>query len=255
MVKRSHIEWTDFSAGLANFVWRGSQDDDCKISPGCAHCYVDRIIARMPDKWPAYTTVYPDKLERLLFKSFKPKDVPFRRGEGSSPLVFVCDTGDLFHQRVPAEFVFIALDGFVRRADVTWQILTKRAQRAEMLVSRYVTRNGLDRLPRNIWLGVTAENPLTAKVRIPALLNTPAAFRWVSAEPLIEFTGAAPYHVGELDWLVAGGESGTNARDMPAEWARALRDACRQRSTAFFMKQMSGKAPIPDDLLIRQIPD
>ena len=144
------------------------------------------------------------------------------------------------------------------------------------------------RWPRpNIWVGVSAENQKTAVERIVPLLDIPAALRFVSLEPLlgpidltrleilpdvhggrrgfragIRVDALRNKHVesgvmrgrGPLGWVIVGGESGHDARPMAPEWARALRDQCKAAGIAFFMKQMTKKAPIPGDLLVRQLP-
>lgn len=237
-MKRSRIGWTDYSGGDANFVWRGSAAIDCKVSAGCAHCYVDRIIARLGDKWPKYTTVYPDKLARLLNKHPTPGDEPYRRGPGAKPMVFVCDTGDLFHTDVPDKFVFKALDGFRARHDITWQVLTKRAQRMFHTVTAYCNARNIYNLPDHIWLGVTAENQHWLNLRYRQLERTPAEVKWLSIEPML-----GPVDFSRLnfrrgpDWIVVGGESGPEAAPMHPDWVRAVRDVCVQEGLSFFFKQ------------------
>ena len=118
----------------------------------------------------------------------------------------------------------------------------------------------------NVWLGVSVEDQATADERIPLLLDTPAAVRFVSAEPLLgpvmldtylgplpEDEDGAPYP-SALDWIIVGGESGPGARPMDPEWARSLRDQCAGAGVAFFMKQMDKLTPIPDDLMVREFP-
>ena len=120
----------------------------------------------------------------------------------------------------------------------------------------------------NVWLGVSVEDQKRANERISLLLNTPAAVRWISAEPLLQeidlYRGGFSFlekmrspqgrKYEKLDWVVAGGESGTGYRYMSPSWARMLRDQCHAASVPFFMKQMAGKQPIPADLLVRQYP-
>ena len=127
----------------------------------------------------------------------------------------------------------------------------------------------------NVWLGVTAENQQRADERIPILLQIPAAVRFVSIEPMLgamqldgwfeHFThersntlhsksGVGPWEYPWLDWVICGGESGPGARPMKPDWARSLRDQCKSAGVPFFMKQMAKKAPIPDDLMIREMP-
>ena len=101
-----------------------------------------------------------------------------------------------------------------------------------------------DRWPLpNVWLGVSAENQAAADERIPDLLATPAAVRWVSAEPLlgpVDLASASPNArslAQDLDWIVAGCESGPGARPADVEWFRSLRDQCATAGVAFFLKQ------------------
>lgn len=104
-----------------------------------------------------------------------------------------------------------------------------------------------------LWLGVSVEDQTRADERIPLLLDTPAAVRFISAEPLLGPVDLAAW-LPHLNWIIVGGESGPGARPMNPDWARHLRDDCRAAGVAFFMKQMSKKAPIPDDLFIREWP-
>jgi protein gp37 len=105
--------------------------------------------------------------------------------------------------------------------------------------------------PRNLWLGVSAENQAMADKRIPDLLDTPAAIRFVSGEPMIGPVVIDP----RLDWVIVGGESGAGYRKFDPNWARELRDQCAGADVPFFMKQMNGaNEPIPKDLQVRQWP-
>jgi protein gp37 len=123
----------------------------------------------------------------------------------------------------------------------------------------------------NIWLGVTAENQKRADERIPVLLQIPATIRFVSIEPMLEpvhlihylytrfDTGNGRLGVTKLSWLIVGGESGAKPRYMDPEWARDVRDECKQARISFFMKQLSGRnfkerKAIPEDLMIKEYP-
>jgi protein gp37 len=129
----------------------------------------------------------------------------------------------------------------------------------------------------NVWLGVSVEDQTRADERIPDLLATPAAIRFLSCEPLLGPVDVAwalghPIEIAagflrrghfspgletlrRLDWAIVGGESGPGHRLMDADWARSLRDQCAEAGVAFFMKQMAGKGTIPADLLSREFPD
>ncbi len=232
--KRSSIEWTDLSGGDANFVWRGSHPGDCKISPGCQNCYVDRIVRRYGQaRWPPFTTFYPTKLGRLIGNQ-KLSSKPSKRGPGKRPTVFICDTGDLFHANVFDRWIKFALNGFRVRGDVVWQILTKRADRMAMLVNKYCDEAKIPRLPDNIWIGVSAETQHYFDERTEALAATRAEIRWVSIEPIlgrIDITGAE-----WLDWVVVGGETGKNTRPAFPSWFRQIRDDCVKLHIPFFLK-------------------
>jgi protein gp37 len=182
--------------------------------------------------------------------------------------------GDLFHEAVADEFIDAVFMVTAKAHWHTFQVLTKRADR----LPQYFARN----LPKsispleNVWLGVSVEDQKTADERIPILLQTPAAVRFVSVEPMlgpvdlsewlrVHQVNLGPgrerhwtennYEVSKLDWIIVGGETGPKARPIHPAWVRSLRDQCHAAGVPFFMKQMSKRAPIPEDLAIRQFPD
>jgi protein gp37 len=107
----------------------------------------------------------------------------------------------------------------------------------------------------NVWLGITAEDDEHYRQRWSILVRIPAAVYFVSYEPAIGPLDSLVPTLHLPDWIICGGESGPGARTMEPAWARALRDQCNALNVAFFMKQMTGKKPIPADLLVRQFPD
>ena len=134
----------------------------------------------------------------------------------------------------------------------------------------YTTDSRKYKILPNVWLGTSVEDQKTADERIQALLETLATVRWISVEPLLEsilfsqamhawrmVTGDSflRRETPKLHWVVCGGESGPGYRPMNPEWARSIRDQCSLSRIPFFMKQMAGKAPIPDDLLVREYPN
>jgi protein gp37 len=217
-------------------------------------------------------------------------------------MISVCAHGDLFAKGVPDEWIDRVFAVMALAPHHTFQVLTKRAKRMREYLSSPVLVDsianaaheidggiGVPIMPLpNALLGVSVEDQKRADERIPDLLATPAAIRWISAEPLLgpvdlrKWLGSEPiipglstyvdqdgYHrqdiggglLDGLDWVVAGGESGPGARVWPGfeDACRSLRDQCRSAGVPFFMKQMQGarKAtmpPIPDDLLVREIP-
>jgi protein gp37 len=103
----------------------------------------------------------------------------------------------------------------------------------------------------NVWLGTTCEDQQHFDRRWPILRDVPAVVHFISYEPAL---GPLEIGVARPSWIICGGESGGGARYMEPAWARALRDECAAAGVAFFMKQMTRKRPIPDDLLVRQFP-
>ncbi len=134
---------------------------------------------------------------------------------------------------MPIEFIARVFDVIRETPQHTYQVLTKRAQRLSRVASE------LD-WPSNLWMGVSVESRRYT-FRLNHLRNVPAAVRFLSAEPLL-----GP--IGEIDldaihWVIAGGESGANARSMKYEWVTELRDTCTSAGVAFFFKQWGGRTP------------
>jgi len=146
--------------------------------------------------------------------------------------VFVDSMSDLFHPDVPVGFldrVFAVMADTPRH---TFQILTKRPAR----MKRYLA---YDQPPKNVWLGTSVEDQTTADERIPHLVQTPAAVRFLSCEPLlgtVDVTGG-PW----LDWVIVGGESGPRARPCNVEWIREIVRQCREAGVPCFVKQLGAK--------------
>lgn len=277
----TEISWTET-------VWNPTTGCD-KVSPGCDHCYAMTMAKRLKGMGqPKYQTdgdprtsgpgfgvaMHPDVL-RLPLRWRKPKRI------------FVNSMSDLFHEKVADEFIARAFAVMAVCPQHTFQVLTKRPARmrsllsSETFVGRVMNESfaikpvKLDEDPFgpmwplfNVWLGVSTEDHKWASIRIPALLDTPAAVRWISAEPLlgqIDLGAAAlvPYEreqggfwrysartdvhgddktwvpapPAQLDWVVCGGESGPGARPMDLAWATSLRDQCAQAGIPFHFKQ------------------
>lgn len=242
------------------------------ISEGCAHCYAKRMARRLAGRcgYPRgdgfEVTLHPDRLDQPL-RWKKPRRV------------FVCSMGDLFHERVPfygIADVFHTMMGECSGEAAPrhiYQLLTKRPWRALDFFAWLAKQDGHDEawlgglgawmryqraLPSYIWLGVTAENQARADERIPLLLQTPAAVRFVSVEPMLGSVDmdfgipCAGQPANNVDWVICGGETGPGARPMDPGWARDLRDQCRAADVPFFMKKMSGGGQPPADLMVRE---
>ncbi len=253
------IEWTDDT-------W--NPITGCtKISAGCRGCYAERMAKRLAGRAgydkddPFRVTFHPNRYLQP-FRWRKPRRV------------FVCSMGDLFHVDVPFNFIANIWDTMFDLPQHTFQVLTKRSLRM-LDFAEYMKKRRLRRIDRpNVWIGTTVEDQ-SQDHRIGDLLMTPAATRFVSCEPLLGpidlcQPGAIQYPPGHtehllhgtpkpalysLDWVIVGAETGPGARYMDPDWARDIRDQCRAAGVPFFMKQMSGKAPIPDDLMIREYPE
>jgi len=259
-VKESKISWTDYSGGDLGVVTGCTP-----VSEGCKNCYAKAIYDRFGRDF-SKVTYHPDKLNRLRTKKF-PEFSP-KRGEPHKPMAFVCSVSDLFHEDVPDSFIMDALGVMTRRQDVVWQILTKRAERMQYVISILYAREFGRGLPPHIWLGVSVENQQRADERISLLMGTPAQMRFVSIEPClsaIDLTrhlwdgalhpgcnkySAKEYLLGAIKWIICGAESGPNRRRFDPKWAEDIYDQCQEAGVSFFGKQDSGLYP-GKPLLIR----
>jgi protein gp37 len=283
MAAGSKIEWTESTWNPVLGCTR--------VSPGCDSCYAivqARIRAGSPNQkvaeafaglterrdgridWTSRVNLLPERLEQPLHWR-KPRRV------------FVNSLADLFHKNVPDEFIAQVFAVMARTPQHAYQLLTKQQARMRSLLNSERFARDVEALVwqmdghparrfhwplPNLWLGISAEDQHWAEIRVHALLATPAAVRWVSAEPLLgaidlrnlkmgngalidalsgdvkspagEIYAACP---GSVSWVVAGGESGPNARPMAPDWARSLRDQCQAAGVPFFFKQWGAWAP------------
>jgi protein gp37 len=208
---RSTIEWTDAT-------W--NPVTGCtKVSPGCAHCYAETFAERVrgvpghPYEQGFDLRLWPDRLEQPLSWT-KPR------------LVFVNSMSDLFHERVPADFVTRVFDVMEQAKQHRFQVLTKRPERALELAPDLPW-------PENVWMGVSVENQRWTS-RVGVLRAIPAQVRFLSCEPLL---GPLTLDLRGIHWVIAGGESGPRARPMQLSWARGVRDQCVAAGVPFFFKQ------------------
>jgi protein gp37 len=285
MAQTTKIEWTDVS-------WNPVHGCS-KVSPGCAHCYAETLSLRhghttrpwTPANAAENVMLKPHKLREPLSKA-KPWDKPC--------MVFVNSMSDLFHELIPDDYIAEVFDIMRLAPQHTFQVLTKRPERMREMIewmSDPLSTDIAEDLPLpNVWLGVSIENRRFVG-RADVLRETPAAVRFISAEPLlgplipdgpVELIDTAPTYgrlswadgmttdenlgldLDEIDWLIIGGESGPGHRPMRLEWARDLRDACGnvhdEGATAVFVKQLGGARPgtkledLPEDLRVREFP-
>lgn len=215
MGSKSSIEWTECT-------W--NPVTGCtKISPGCVHCYAERMAKRLKAMGqPNYVngfelTLHKDALE-LPLRWKKPKTI------------FVNSMRDLFHEDVPDTFILSAFDVMRRAFWHRFQVLTKRSERMTAISPRLPWAN-------NIWMGVSVENA-DAAFRIDYLRRTEAHVKFLSLEPLL---GPLPHlDLSGINWVIVGGESGPGARPMDEGWVIDLRRQCQRAGVSFFFKQWGG---------------
>jgi protein gp37 len=298
MADKTLISWAESTWNVIN---------GCTVvSPGCANCYAMRWaatrmknhpsregLARMHNGHPQWTG------EVSLNKKVSLEPVKWSRPRR----IFVCAHGDLFHESVPDHWIDFVFNVMFLAPQHTYQVLTKRPARMreymqivldeteEQTAYRFAVsmlHAGLENTPKdklpliqwpppNAWLGTSVEDQERAEERIPLLLETPAAIRWLSCEPLLgpvdlsewlvcpnwsddipmdmttglreccakcDFTGIAGFEgLPIVDWVVVGGESGPGARPMHPTWARSLRDQCDRAGVAFHFKQWGDWLP------------
>jgi protein gp37 len=238
MGENSKIEWTTHTFN----PWIGCQ----KVSPGCDRCYAEAMMDHRYHKVEWGPHGERKRTSEANWK--KPRQwAKAARGTGERPRVFCASLADVFDNQVPKEWRAELFDLIDATPELDWLLLTKRP---ENIAKMTWWDSGM---PPNVWLGTTCEDQANFDRRWPILRSVRARIRFVSYEPAIgplELFGKASFP----DWIICGGESGSDPRTMQPEWARALRDECAERGVRFFMKQMTGKTPIPPDLLVRQFP-
>jgi protein gp37 len=225
---RSSIEWTEAT-------WNPVTGCS-KVSPGCAHCYAETLSLRFGRSRLPWTP--RNALENV---QLHPERLDQPRRWRQPRLIFVNSMSDLFHDLVPDDFIRAVFEVMRDTPRHTFQVLTKRPERMADVAGRLYD-DGLAAAPLpNVWAGTSIENRRFVG-RADALRDTPAAVRFVSAEPLLGPV-ADELELAGIDWLIVGGESGPRHRRMNPDWARALRDSALHAGVAFFFKQSSGPRP------------
>ncbi|MBI5266046.1 MAG: phage Gp37/Gp68 family protein [candidate division Zixibacteria bacterium] len=215
MAAQSRIEWTEST-------WNPVTGCS-KVSPGCDHCYADRMAKRLQGMG---VHKYRNGFEVTLHPSELEAPLRWRKPQ----IIFVNSMSDLFHPQVPFAYVEQIFDVMRRANHHVFQILTKRSKQLVRAADK------LD-WPPNVWMGVTVESqPYT--FRINDLRKTKAAVKFLSLEPLLGPLVNLDLH--EIDWAIVGGESGPGARPMDKKWVRDIRRQCREQSVHFFFKQWGG---------------
>jgi len=215
MAGQSSIEWTEVT-------W--NPVTGCtKISPGCKHCYAERMALRLEAMGQHRyrngfaVTLHPDAIKEPL-RWHKPR------------VVFVNSMSYLFHRDVPESFILRIFRTMEQASWHAFQVLTKRSDRLRELADRLPW-------PENVWMGVSVESA-DYVWRVEDLLQVPASVRFLSVEPLLGPIPDLP--LDGIHWVIVGGESGPGARPMEAKWVRQIRSACIGDSVPFFFKQWGG---------------
>lgn len=279
MGSKTKIEWTDAS-------WNPISGCS-KVSAGCKNCYAEAMARRFNKEWKPWTAA--NAAHNVRMNLHPVLEIPLRWRKPRK--VIVCSMGDLFHDEVRDEFIARVFAVMVKARKHIFQVLTKRPGRMEALlnsrkfndsvsgqIAHWLSPRKVEHwyhdphlftwpLP-NVWLGVTAENQANADERIPLLLKTPAAVRFVSIEPLIEPVDLGDFppfcwpnidpgttaqiremwgpklpensvnaQIPEIRWVIVGGESGPKARPMHPAWVRSIRDQCQAAGVPFHFKQ------------------
>lgn len=265
MGDKSRIDWTD---ATLNFAYGCQQ-----VSEACQNCYAIGTVKRLslmghadlapalhydpsylattgPAAWSGKIVLKPERMEQAL-RWKKPRRI------------FVNSLSDTFHESIPDDVIGRWWDVMARASQHTFQILTKRPERAAQLVptfaERHTSKDGSTWPLKNVWVGTTVENQDAFTARVEHLLAVPAAVHFLSMEPLLGPVNlrknVRPHRDGRplwpcsehaldfIDWVICGGESGPNARPMNPEWVRDLRDQCQATGTPFFFKQWGEWGP------------
>lgn len=222
MSLKSKIEWTEST-------W--NPVTGCtKISPGCKNCYAETFAERFRGvKNHPYEQGFDLKLWRERI------DLPLNWKEPQ--MIFVNSMSDLFHEKVPDEFITKVFQTMIKAEHHIFQMLTKRSKRMKNWTKKHFL-SGEDKilLPKNIWLGVSIENQNYID-RIYDLQQTPAVTRFISFEPLLGTVKLNKALLKNIHWVIVGGESGIKARPMTPTYAKDICNQCKINNVPFFFKQ------------------
>ena len=230
MGKNSKIAWCDHTFN----PWIGCQ----RVSAGCDNCYAKSWNERYK------RCVWGKSRVRTSEANWKQPLKWAKESNGAK--VFCASLSDWLDNKVPVSWRDDLATLILKTPELTWLLLTKRIENYERL-------KPWKECPKNVWLGVTAENQEMYDKRWPILSKIDATVRFISYEPAIGYIEIKnrPFP----DWVIMGGESGAKARNMPESWCRLMRDNCTVLDIPFFMKQMTGRKEPPKELFIREFPN
>ena len=235
MGKDSSIEWTDHTFN----PWWGCT----KVSPGCANCYAEAWARRVgEDIWGSKQT------RRFFTDKHWAEPEKWNIDAANQKIrkrVFCASMADVFEARLDLDPWRLRLWTLIEKTPwLDWLLLTKRPENIALRVP------WTKHWPANVWLGTTVEDQQRAEERLPILLQFPAKYRFLSCEPLLgsvdlsRWTSSRSNQLHPIDWVIAGGESGSNARPMLPGWVRKLRDECQISNIPFHFKQWGHWAPV-----------
>mgnify|MGYP001595130188 CR=1 FL=1 len=213
MSTQSRIEWTEQT-------WNPTVGCT-KVSPGCKHCYAETMASRLQ-------AMGVQGYENGFRLTLMPKRLAEPLERRKPTVYFVNSMSDLFHEKVPFDYIRRIFDVMAHAPQHTFQILTKRAERMAKFCRSI-------EVPANAWLGVSVENRKHGVPRIDVLRTIDAKVRFLSVEPLLEDLGVID--LAGIHWVIVGGESGPKARPMRKEWVDGVKWQCDHAEVAFFFKQ------------------
>lgn len=193
------------------------------VSSGCKNCYAKKMAKRLHAMGnPRYVNEFEVTVHKDLFK--QPLDIK------KSSIIFVCSMSDLFHENVSFEVIGQIFDTMKKANWHIFQVLTKRPERLLEFSKMYD-------IPKNVWVGTSVENE-NVLYRVEILKKVKASIHFLSCEPLLG--PLTELNLDNIQWVVVGGESGSNARSVEKKWIIDIRDKCQNSGVAFFFKQWGG---------------
>lgn len=268
MAKHSKIEWTTHTFN----GWRGCT----KVSPGCKHCYAEKLVTqRLKGEWGpgaprqlASDAMWREPLKWDREAAEEQRDWSARARihgiaaglQPTRPRVFCSSLADVFDHEVPIEWRVRLFDLIEATPHLDWLLLTKRPEswsarlHEAASASPFALRWLNGQAPANVWMGTSVEDQPRADERVPELLRIPARVHFISGEPLLGPVNLEPWlkvqrdfalttDCPRIDWVIGGGESGTDARPMHIAWPRSLRDQCAAAGVPFLFKQWGEWVP------------
>ena len=232
--------------------WIGCQ----KVSDGCLKCYAEAMMDKRLGKvqWGPH-----GERKRTSAANWRnpitwnKHHAAFQAKHGHRQRVFCASLADVFDNQAPEGARADLFSLIIDTPHLDWLLLTKRPENIEDMILDIIGGDRLEVMPSNIWLGTTAEDQAAYDRRWPILSQIPARVRFISYEPALGPLTMKDHKI-KPDWLIAGGESGQGHRWDKPHWYYSIMHECEQEAVPFLMKQMAGRKPIPDDLLVRQFP-